>query len=52
MKDSAKATDKQQRVLDYVRQQIKEEGYAPSVREICKALDCSFDDIMEVVEDD
>lgn len=39
MKDSAKATDKQQRVLDYVRQQIKEEGYAPSVREICKALD-------------
>lgn len=39
MKDSAKATDKQQRVLDYVRKQIKEEGYAPSVREICKALD-------------
>ena len=39
MKDSAKATDKQQIVLDYVRKQIKEEGYAPSVREICKALD-------------
>ena len=39
MKDSAKATDKQQRVLDYVKKQIKEEGYAPSVREICKALD-------------
>lgn len=39
MKDLAKATDKQQRVLDYVRKQIKEEGYAPSVREICKALD-------------
>ena len=38
MRDS-KATDKQQRVLDYVKQQIKEEGYAPSVREICKALD-------------
>ena len=34
MKDSAKATDKQQRVLDYVKKQIKEEGYAPSVREI------------------
>lgn len=39
MKDSTKATDKQQRVLDYVKKQIKEEGYAPSVREICKALD-------------
>ena len=38
MRDS-KATDKQQRVLDYVKKQIKEEGYAPSVREICKALD-------------
>ncbi len=39
MKDSTKATDKQQRVLDYVKEQIKEKGYAPSVREICKALD-------------
>lgn len=38
MRDT-KATDKQQRVLDYVKKQIKEEGYAPSVREICKALD-------------
>ncbi|MBR3888756.1 MAG: transcriptional repressor LexA [Clostridia bacterium] len=33
------ATDKQQRVLDYVKEQIKKEGYAPSVRDICKALD-------------
>ena len=33
------ATDKQQRVLDYVKEQIKKDGYAPSVREICKALD-------------
>ncbi len=39
MKESGKATDKQQRVLDYVKEQIKENGYAPSVREICKALD-------------
>ena len=39
MKESGKATDKQQRVLDYVKEQIKEKGYAPSVREICKALD-------------
>ena len=39
MRDSTKATDKQQRVLNYVKEQIKEKGYAPSVREICKALD-------------
>ncbi len=36
---STQATDKQQKVLDYVKEQIKREGYAPSVREICKALD-------------
>lgn len=36
---NTQATDKQQRVLDYVREQIKKEGYAPSVREICRALD-------------
>lgn len=36
---NTQATDKQQRVLDYVKEQIKKEGYAPSVREICKALD-------------
>lgn len=36
---STQATDKQQKVLDYVKEQIKKEGYAPSVREICKALD-------------
>ena len=36
---NTQATDKQQRVLDYVREQIKKDGYAPSVREICKALD-------------
>ncbi len=35
---STDATDKQQKVLDYVKEQIKKEGYAPSVREICKAL--------------
>lgn len=33
------ATDKQQKVLDYVKEQIKKDGYAPSVREICRALD-------------
>ncbi len=36
---NTQATDKQQKVLDYVREQIKKDGYAPSVREICKALD-------------
>ena len=36
---NTQATDKQQKVLDYVKEQIKKEGYAPSVREICKALD-------------
>ena len=36
---NTQATDKQQRVLDYVREQIKKDGYAPSVRDICKALD-------------
>ena len=37
--DETKITDKQQRVLTYVKEQIKKEGYAPSVREICQALD-------------
>ena len=36
---NTQATDKQQRVLDFVREQIKKDGYAPSVRDICKALD-------------
>ena len=36
---NTQATDKQQRVLDYVREQIKKDGYSPSVRDICKALD-------------
>lgn len=36
---NTQATDKQQRVLNYVKEQIRKEGYAPSVREICKALD-------------
>ena len=33
-----KATDKQLRVLSYVKDQIRKNGYAPSVREICQAL--------------
>ncbi len=36
---NTEATDKQQKVLDYVKEEIKKNGYAPSVREICKALD-------------
>lgn len=37
MEDS-KITEKQLRVLAYVKEQIKKNGYAPSVREICQAL--------------
>ncbi len=36
--DQKKATDKQLRVLTYVKDQIRKNGYAPSVREICQAL--------------
>ena len=39
MPKSNKATDKQLRVLNFVNEQIKKDGYAPTVREICKALD-------------
>lgn len=37
MEDS-KVTEKQTKVLEYVKAQIKKNGYAPSVREICQAL--------------
>lgn len=36
--EEKKATEKQLRVLAYVKEQIKKNGYAPSVREICQAL--------------
>ncbi|MBO5143452.1 MAG: transcriptional repressor LexA [Clostridia bacterium] len=36
--DDSKITDKQVKVLEYVKEQIKKNGYAPSVREICQAL--------------
>lgn len=36
--EAKKATDKQLRVLSYVKDQIRKNGYAPSVREICQAL--------------
>mgnify|MGYP003293127633 CR=1 FL=1 len=39
MAKSNKATDKQLRVLNFVNEQIQKDGYAPTVREICKALD-------------
>ena len=39
MAKNNKATDKQLRVLNFVNDQIKKDGYAPTVREICKALD-------------
>ena len=28
----------EQRVLEYIKKQIKETGYPPSVREICEAI--------------
>lgn len=36
--DDSKITDKQMKVLEYVKEKIKKDGYAPSVREICQAL--------------
>jgi len=36
--DDSRITEKQMRVLEYVKEQIKKNGYAPSVREICQAL--------------
>lgn len=36
--DDSKITEKQMKVLEYVKDQIKKNGYAPSVREICQAL--------------
>ncbi len=34
-----KITDKQKKVLDFVQSEVREKGYPPSVREICKAVD-------------
>lgn len=31
-------TKKQQQVFDYIKQEVKEKGYPPSVREICEAV--------------
>ncbi|AGC68564.1 LexA repressor LexA [Thermoclostridium stercorarium subsp. stercorarium DSM 8532] len=33
-----KSLDKQQQILEFVNKQVKEKGYPPSVREICKAV--------------
>ena len=38
MAKSNKATDKQLRVLNFVNDEIMKNGYAPTVREICEAL--------------
>ncbi|MDO4477708.1 MAG: transcriptional repressor LexA [Lachnospiraceae bacterium] len=32
-------SEKQQEILDYIKEQILEKGYPPSVRDICKAVD-------------
>ena len=31
-------TEKQRRILDFIKKEIREKGYPPSVREICKAV--------------
>ncbi len=36
---SRKIGDKQQEILEYLKQEIKGKGYPPSVREICEAVD-------------
>lgn len=36
--EESKVTEKQTKVLEYVKAQIRKNGYAPSVREICQAL--------------
>mgnify|MGYP002480297593 FL=1 len=38
MKMKHKNLDKQQQILDFVNKQVREKGYPPSVREICKAV--------------
>jgi repressor LexA len=36
--NSTTLNDKEQKVLEYIKEQIKDTGYPPSVREICAAL--------------
>ncbi|AGI39580.1 transcriptional repressor LexA [Thermoclostridium stercorarium] len=38
MEMKQKSLDKQQQILEFVNKQVKEKGYPPSVREICKAV--------------
>ncbi len=38
MSDTTTLNDKEQKVLEYIKKQIKDTGYPPSVREICAAL--------------
>ena len=37
--ESSNLNKQEQRVLDYIKEQIRITGYPPSVREICAALD-------------
>lgn len=38
MSETTSLNDKEQKVLEYIKKQIKDTGYPPSVREICAAL--------------
>jgi len=41
MSDKANLTPKQQEILDYITKKTEEQGYNPSVREICEAVGLS-----------
>ena len=36
-----KITEKQQKILDYIKEEILEKGYPPTVREICDRVGLS-----------
>ena len=36
--NSTTLNDKEQKVLEYIKEQIKDTGYPPSVREICNTF--------------
>ncbi len=40
--DKNKLTEKQRQILEYLKQEILQRGFPPSVREICEAVSTSF----------
>ena len=37
--EDKKLTEREQKVLDYIKAQIKAKGYPPTIRELCQSLD-------------